>query len=69
MKENINIIKLYRDIYDFIPKICCSLNKVNKKETIFDFDVIYEILEKEKTYNKNASFQYEEDFCFIELLK
>ena len=46
MKENINIIKLYRDIYDFIPKICCSLNKVNKKETIFDFDVIYEILEK-----------------------
>lgn len=69
MKQNINIIKLCGDDYDFIPKIFCYLNKVNKKETIFDFDVIYEILEKEKTNNKNTSFQYEEDFCFIELLK
>ena len=69
MKENINITKLYRDDYDIISKIFYYLKKVNKKEKIFDFYVLYEILEEEKINNKNIPFQYEEYFCFIELFK
>ena len=45
------------------------MNKIKRGEKELNFEVIYEIIEEEKKISKFDKIEYDNDFCFIELLK
>ena len=62
-----NFVKECGEEFIFISKIAYYLNKVKRNQVELNFDVIKEILLEEE--KKIPALKYEENFCFIELLK
>ena len=67
IKQNMNFVKECGEEFIFISKIAYYLNKVKRNQVELNFDVIKEILLEEE--KKIPALKYEENFCFIELLK